>query len=61
MNMIDAETMASAIKDVLLRMNAKVADCSGQCYDDGASNTRYEWSKERGSCSLHTGRKQTSL
>ena len=25
--------------DVLLRMNAKIADCRGQCYDD-ASNMR---------------------
>ena len=34
---IDAESLVSAIRDVLLRMNVKVADCRGQCYD-GASN-----------------------
>ena len=34
---IDAKSLVSAIRDVLLRMNAKVADCRGQCYD-GASN-----------------------
>ena len=34
---IDAESLVSAIRDVLSRMNAKVADCRGQCYD-GASN-----------------------
>ena len=34
---IDAESLVSAIRDVLLCMNAKVADCRGQCYD-GASN-----------------------
>ncbi len=34
---IDAASLVSAIRDVLLRMNAKVADCRGQCYD-GASN-----------------------
>ena len=30
---IDAESLASAIRDVLLRMNVRVADCCGQCYD----------------------------
>ena len=34
---IDAESLVSAIRDVLLRMNVNVADCRGQCYD-GASN-----------------------
>ena len=34
---IDAKSLVSAIRDVLLRMNAKVADCRGQCYDE-ASN-----------------------
>lgn len=34
---IDANCLASAIKDVLLRMNLKLSDCRGQCYD-GASN-----------------------
>ena len=36
-NTIDAESLVSSIKDVLLRMNVNVADCRGQCYD-GASN-----------------------
>ena len=36
---IDADSLVSAIRDVLLHMNAKIADCRGQCYD-GASNTR---------------------
>ena len=34
---IDADSLVSAIRDVLLRMNAKIADCRGQCYY-GASN-----------------------
>ena len=34
---IDAQSLVSAIRDVLLRMNARIADCRGQCYD-GASN-----------------------
>ena len=34
---IDAESLVSAIRDVLMRMNVRVADCRGQCYD-GASN-----------------------
>lgn len=34
---IDAQSLVSAIRDVFLRMIAKVADCRGQCYD-GASN-----------------------
>ena len=37
MSTIDAQSLVSAIRDVLLRMNTKVADCRGQCYD-GASN-----------------------
>lgn len=36
-NMIDAGTLVSAIKDALLRMNAEVSDCRGQCYN-GTSN-----------------------
>lgn len=36
-SMIDSESLVSAIRDVLLRMNVKVADCRGQCYDS-ASN-----------------------
>ena len=34
---IDAKSLVTAIRDVLLRMNARCADCHGQCYD-GASN-----------------------
>ena len=34
---IDADILASAIRDVLVRMNANIANCRGQCYD-GASN-----------------------
>ncbi len=34
---IDANCLAGAIKDVLLRMNLKLSGCRGQCYD-GASN-----------------------
>ena len=34
---IDAENLVSAIRDVLLHMNAKLAHCRGQCYD-GTSN-----------------------
>lgn len=34
---IDANCLVATIKDVLLRMNLKLADCRGQCYD-GASN-----------------------
>ena len=37
MSTIDAESLVSAIRDVLMRMNVRVADCRGQCYD-GASN-----------------------
>ena len=37
MNTIDAKSSLSSIKNVLLHMNAKIADCRGQCYD-GASN-----------------------
>ena len=37
MSMTDAENLVSAIRDVLLCMNAKVANCCGQCYD-GALN-----------------------
>ena len=33
----DADTLVSAITDVLLRMNVNIANCRGQCYD-GASN-----------------------
>ena len=36
-NTIEAESLVSSIKDVLLRMNVNVADLRGQCYD-GASN-----------------------
>ena len=36
---IDAGSLVTAIKDVLIRMNANVSDCRGQCYD-GASNMR---------------------
>ena len=31
--MIDSQTLVSAIRDVLLRMNVNVSDCRGQCYD----------------------------
>ena len=34
---IDAHTLTAAIQDVLLRMNLKMSQCRGQCYD-GASN-----------------------
>lgn len=34
---IDANTLTAAIHDVLLRMNLRMAQCHGQCYD-GASN-----------------------
>ena len=34
---ISADSLAASIKDVLCRMNLKVSDCRGQCYD-GASN-----------------------
>ena len=34
---IDASTLTTAIRDVLLRMNLKMSQCRGQCYD-GASN-----------------------
>ena len=34
---IDSESLVSTIRDVFLRMNTKVADCRGQCYD-GALN-----------------------
>lgn len=34
---IDADTLVSAIKDVLLRINVSISNCRGQCYD-GASN-----------------------
>ena len=37
MSTIDVKSLVSAIGDVPLRMNARVADCRGQCYD-GASN-----------------------
>ena len=33
---IDAKNLVCAIKDVLIRMNANLSDCRGQCYD-GAS------------------------
>lgn len=32
-----ANAIVSTVKDVLLRMNMKLTDCRGQCYD-GASN-----------------------
>ena len=34
---IDSNSLVATIKDVLIRMNLKLADCRGQCYD-GASN-----------------------
>ena len=34
---IGAETIVSAIKGVLLKLQLSLANCSGQCYD-GASN-----------------------
>ena len=34
---ISAETIVSAIKDVLVKLQLSLADCRGQCYD-GASN-----------------------
>lgn len=34
---IDAKSLFSSIKDVLLRMNVKLSHCRGQCYD-GAAN-----------------------
>ncbi len=34
---INADCLVSTIKDALLRMNVKLSDCRGQCYD-GASN-----------------------
>ena len=37
MRTIDAESLVSAIRDVLLHMNVRVANCHGQCYG-GASN-----------------------
>ena len=37
MDTIDADCLLSAIRDVLLRMNVKLAQCRCQCYD-GASN-----------------------
>lgn len=38
MSTADAESLGTDIRDVLLGMNAKVADCHGLCYD-GALNT----------------------
>ena len=37
MDTIDAECLLLSIEDVLLRMNVKLSNCRGQCYD-GASN-----------------------
>ena len=37
MSTIDVESLVPAIRDVLLGMNAKVADCRGPCYN-GVSN-----------------------
>ena len=37
MDSIDAVSLLSSIKDVLVRMNVKLSYCRGQCYD-GASN-----------------------
>ena len=34
---INSECLVSAIKDILVSMNASITDCRGQCYD-GASN-----------------------
>ena len=34
---ITSDTLVSAIKDTLVRLNVKLTDCRGQCYD-GASN-----------------------
>ena len=34
---IDSQTLVSAIQDVLVRLNLKMVNCRGQCYD-GASN-----------------------
>ena len=34
---IGAETIVSAVKDVLLKLQLQLANCRGQCYD-GASN-----------------------
>ena len=36
---ISANSLVSLIHDVLLRMNLKLENCRGQCYD-GASNMR---------------------
>ena len=33
----NADTIVSIIKDVLLRMNLKLCDCRGQCYDGKSS------------------------
>ena len=33
----NADTIVSTIKDVLLRMNLKLCDCRGQCYDGASS------------------------
>ncbi len=37
MEATNATTILSTIKDALIRMNFKLTDCRGQCYD-GASN-----------------------
>ena len=37
MDSITSDTLVSAIKDTIVRLNVKLTDCRGQCYV-GASN-----------------------
>ena len=36
MDSITSDTLVSAIKDTLVRLNVKLTDCHGQCYDCSA-------------------------
>ena len=57
---IDADCLLSAIRDVLLRMNVKLAQCRDQCYDS-ASNMSDACGGvakkiiDQESCALYTG------
>ena len=54
---INADCLVRTIKDALLRMNVKLSECRGQCYD-GASNMSgsrpLKSSKKRSVLSIHT-------